>query len=130
LERNGISYAVFCLKKKSPCLGRRQRRRNVAAGVSDQLQIRLQGPPRRNAGLISQFEHRLVIAYWTIDAREHDLIPVQAAAIAKPPKSCANAQHVELAVREETLEGEAGVDLEAEQVAVGRGVAKAKEGGQ
>src|SRR5438132_14390919 len=98
--------------------------------MNNQLQIRLQSPPRRNAGLIGQFEYSLVIAYRTLDAGEQDLIPVQATAIANPPIGCANAQHVELAVWEEALEGQAGIHLEAEQIAVGRGVAEAKEDGQ
>src|SRR6202030_2547854 len=93
-------------------------------------QIRLQQPPWRNSCFVGDFEHALVIAYRTLDTGEENLIPVQAAGIADPPIHYANAQHVELAVREEALEGEAGVDLEAEQIAVGRGVADAKEGGQ
>src|SRR6516225_1014631 len=48
--------------------------------------------------------------------------------IADPSKACPNAQNIELAARQETLEGEAGVDLEADQIAVGRRVADAQKG--
>src|SRR5208282_5161595 len=79
---------------------------------------------------VSDFEHALVIAYRTLDPGEEDLIPIQAAGIADPAIAYASAQNVELTVREEALEGEAGVDLEADQIAVGWGIADAKEGGQ
>src|SRR5262249_49096837 len=75
-------------------------------------------------------ECALVIAYRTLDTGEENLILVQTAGIANPPIDRANAQHIELAAREDTLEGEAGIDLEAEQIAVGRGIAETKEGGQ
>src|SRR6202022_1650664 len=99
---------------------RRKRRCNVTSGMEDQLQIRLQQQPWRNSCFVGNFEHALVIAYRASDTGEENLIPVQAAGIANPPIDSANPQHVELAVREEALEGEAGVDLESERIAVGR----------
>src|SRR5947207_210235 len=129
-ERDSRSQAEDQGVGNSPRRGCGRRQRNMTAGMEDQLQIRLQSPPWRNAGLVGDFERGLVITYRAGSAREQDLVPVQAAGIANPPKDCANAQHVELAVREEALEGEAGIHLEAEQIAIGRGIAEAEEGGQ
>src|SRR5262249_4989824 len=113
-----------------PAYGRRCRRGSETARVENQLEIRLKQPPRRNARLVGDFEYIFVIAYRTLDASEEDLISVQAAHCANPPIACTNAQHVEFTGREQALEGEAGVDLEADQIAVGRGIAEAKEGSQ
>jgi hypothetical protein len=46
--------------------------------MENQLQIGLQDPPWRNAGLVSDFEHCLVAAYNPAGACEQNLIAVQA----------------------------------------------------
>src|SRR5216684_7039825 len=53
-----------------PSGGSWKRRRNATAGMSDQLQIRLHDPPRRNVRLIAHFEHRFVVAHGTFDTSE------------------------------------------------------------
>src|SRR5205807_1118640 len=73
-----------------PRRGCRRRQRSMSAGMENHLQIRLQSPPRRNAGLVGNFEHGLVIPYRAAGAREQDLIPVQTAGIPNPPKGCTN----------------------------------------
>src|SRR5215472_1278964 len=108
--------------------GRRRRRRYVTAGTQDQLQIRLQNPPWCNVCFVGDFEHRLVIADRALDAGELNLVLVQAAGIADPSKACPNPQNIELAARQETLEGKAGIDLEGDQIAIGRRVADAQKG--
>ena len=83
-----------------PAHGRRCQRRSKTAGMEDQLEIRLQQPPWRNARFVGDFEHGLVIAYRALDAGEEDFIAVQAARITNPPIAYACAQHIKFAVRE------------------------------
>ena len=68
--------------------------------MEDQLEIRLQQPPWRNARFVGDFEHGLVVAYRTLDAGEVDFIAVQVARVANPPIAYAGAQHIKFAVRE------------------------------
>jgi hypothetical protein len=98
--------------------------------MEDHLEIRLQQPPWRNPRFVGDFEHALVIAYRTLDSDKKDLIPIQAAAIADTRVACADAEYIELTVGKEAFKGEAGVDLEADQITIGRGIADAKEGSQ
>src|SRR6185437_6271439 len=96
-----------------------------------QLQIRLQDPPWRNTCLVGDFEHSFVIACRPGDAGEQNLVPVQAAGgVAYPPIACSDAEYVEFAVREKTLVGQAGIHLEADEIAIGWRVADAKKGGE
>src|SRR6267142_1354275 len=103
----------------------------MTAGMRDQLQIRLQGPPWRNARLVGDFEHSLVIAYRAAGAGEANLVPVQTSgAVAYSAIACRDTQEVEFAAREETLISQAGVNLQAHQIAGGRGAADANKGGE
>ena len=56
--------------------GRGRRRRYVAAGMEDQLQIGLQNSPRCKVCFVGDFEHRLVITDRALDAGELNLILV------------------------------------------------------
>src|SRR5882724_3536741 len=99
--------------------------------MCDQLKIRLQGPPWRNACLIGDFEHSLVIAYRAAGAREPNLVPVQTSGgVAYSAIARRDTQEVEFSAREETLISQAGVDLQAHQIAVGRDAADANKGGE
>src|SRR5690349_17835250 len=99
--------------------------------MCDQLKIRLQGPPWRDACLVGDFEHRLVIACRAAGAREPNLVPCQTSGgVAYSAIACRDAQEVEFAAREETLISEAGVKLQADQIAVGRDAAGANKGGE
>src|SRR5436190_2202232 len=99
--------------------------------MGDQLKIGLQGPPWRNACLVGDFKHRLVIAYRAANAREPNLVPVQTSGgAAYSAIACRDSQEVEFAAREETFESHAGVHLEADQIAVGWRAADSEEGGE
>src|SRR5206468_12185276 len=89
------------------------------------------GPPWRNACLVGDFEHRLVIANRAAGAREPNLVPVQTSGgVADSAIACRDTQEVEFAAREWTFVSEAGIYLEADQIAVRRRVADTKEGGE
>ena len=99
--------------------------------MRDQLKIRLQGPPWRNARLVGDFEHSLVIAYRAAGAREPNLVPVQTSGgVAHSAIRCPDSQEVEFAAREETFESQARVHLKADQTAVGWRAADSEEGGE
>src|SRR6266481_2242467 len=99
--------------------------------MCDQLKIRLQGPPWRNACLVGDFEHRLVIADRAAGAREQSLVPVQTpGGVAYSAIACCDTQDVEFAAREETLISQARVHLETEQIAIGRRVTDTEKGGE
>src|ERR1700736_1932246 len=99
--------------------------------MCDQLKIGLQGPPWCNPCLVGDFEHSLVIAYRAADARELNLVPVQTSCgVAYSAIACRDSQEVEFAAREETLVSQAGIHLEADQVAVGRHLADAEKDGE
>jgi hypothetical protein len=102
----------------------------VTTGMRDQLKIRLQGPPWRNARLVGDFEHSLVIAYRAAGAREPNLVPVQTSGgVAYSGIACRNTQEVEFATREETLISQTRIHLETDQIAVGWRTADPEKGG-
>src|SRR5262249_49362527 len=100
------------------------RRRNAATGMKHQLQIWLQYAAARNAYLVGDLEHRFVIPYRALDTGEPDLIAVEKASITDPRPTRRDPQHVSVAAWEKALIIESGVDLKADQIAIGRGVAQ------
>ena len=88
--------------------------------MCDQLKIGLQGPPWRNACLVGDFEHSLIIAYRAAGARQPNFVPVQmSSSVAYSAIAYRDTQEVEFAARKETLISQAGVDFQAHQIAVG-----------
>ena len=103
----------------------------MTTGMCDQLKIGLQGPPWRNACLVGDFEHSLIIAYRAAGARQPNFVPVQmSSSVAYSAIAYRDTQEVEFAAREETLISQSGVDFQAHQIAVGRDAADTNKGGE
>ena len=103
----------------------------MTTGMCDQLKIGLQGPPWRNASLVGDFEHSLIIAYRAAGARQPNFVPVQmSSSVAYSAIAYRDTQEVEFAAREETFVSQAGIHLEADQISVGRHLADTEKGGE
>ena len=101
----------------------------MTSGVENQLQVRLQKPPRCNARLVCDFDNRLVIAYRTTGAGEQNSVPVQtSSSVANSAIARGDAQQVEFPARQEALVGQAEIRLQIEEIAVGYRIANAQKG--
>src|SRR6202022_4800837 len=99
--------------------------------MCDQLKIGLQGPPWRNACLVGDFEHSLIIAYRAAGARQPNFVPVRMSrSVGYSAIAYRDAQEVEFAAREETLISQSGGDFQAHQIAVARDAANTNKGGK